>query len=173
MRNYTINDEKTATIRNLYNGDEFTIEFPFAGYDEMEKALERATSNFEHDYTVVDFEGFYHFIPSYHVNCVTIGELNGIAERLECLEDEDAEKLEAMAEYCDDLDEVEEKWNDSYFIHDTTLTDYAEEFCYECDCIPSDLPDWIRCHIDLEGVGRELSFDGYSEINDGVLYVAQ
>lgn len=174
MRNYTINDEKTATIRNLYNGDEFTIEFPFAGYDEMEKALERATSNFEHDYTVVDFEGFYHFIPSYHVNCVTIGELNGIAERLVSLEDEDADKLEAMAEYCDDLDEVEEKWIDSYFIPDTTLADYAEEFCYECGYMPAaELPEWISCHIDWEGVGRELSFDGYSEINDGVLYVAQ
>ena len=151
MRNYTINDEKTATIRNLYNGDEFTIEFPFAGYDEMEKALERATSNF-----------------------VTIGELNGIAERLVSLEDEDADKLEAMAEYCDDLDEVEEKWIDSYFIPDTTLADYAEEFCYECGYMPAaELPEWISCHIDWEGVGRELSFDGYSEINDGVLYVAQ
>lgn len=170
MRNYTINDEKTATIRNLYNGDEFTIEFPFAGYDEMEKALERATWNGGHDYTITDLDGFYNFVDS---EFTSIGELDDIAERLERLEDEDADKLEAMAEYCDDLDEVEEKWNDSYFIHDTTLADYAEELCYECGYMPSKLPGWISSHIDWEGVGRELSSDGYSEINGGVLYVAQ
>lgn len=30
MRNHTINDERNATIRNLYNGDEFTLDFPIA-----------------------------------------------------------------------------------------------------------------------------------------------
>lgn len=172
MRNYT-NTERTATIHNLYNGDKFTLEFPIADCDEMEKALERATSNFEHDYEVVDFEGFCRFVPVYHVHCVTIGELNSIAERLERLEDEDADKLEAMVEYCDNLDDIESAWDDSFFIHNATLADYAEELAYECGYIPSELPAWISCHIDWEGVGRELSYDGYSEINGGVLYVAQ
>lgn len=170
MRNYTINTttEKTATIRNLYNGDEFEIAFPLD--DElMDRAIRRATCEGSHDCMVCETEGFYCFADEF----CSLDDLNDLAERLERLEDEDAEKLEAMAEYCDDLDEVEEKWNDSYFVHDTTLADYAEELCYECDFIPSDLPDWIRYHIDWEGVGRELSFDGYSEINGGVLYVAQ
>lgn len=171
MRNYRINttNYKTAFIRNLYNGDEFKIAFPLD--DElMGRAIRRATSNGEHDYAIVDIDGFYNFVDSDFTN---IDELNDMAERLERLEDEDAEKLEAMAEYCDDLDDIESAWDDSYFIADTTLADYAEDFCYGCDCIPSDLPDWIRCHIDWEGVGRELSYDGYSEINGGVLYVAQ
>ena len=97
-----------------------------------------------------------------------------MAERIERLEDEDADKLEAMAEYCDDLDGIERVWNDSYFIADTTGEDYARELCCECGYMPSkDLPWWISEHIDWEGVFRELSVDGYSEINGGVLYVAR
>lgn len=165
MRN---NTNKIAWIRNLYTGEEFKALFPM-DEDELKALEDRATCVGSHDCMVCEAEGFYGFADEF----CSLYDLNDLVERLERLEDEDADKLEAMAEYCDDLDEVEEKWNDSYFINDTTLADYAEEFCYDCDCIPSDLPDWIRYHIDWEGVGRELSFDGYSEINDGVLYVAQ
>ena len=173
MRNYTINTttERTATIRNLYNGDEFTISFPLVDDEHMESAIRRATSNGEHDYAITEIDGFYNFVDSEYAG---IEELCDIAERLERLEDEDADKLEAMAEYCDNLDDIESAWNDSYFIPDTTLADYAQELCCECGYMPAaELPEWISCHIDWEGVGRELEVDGYSEINDGVLYVAQ
>lgn len=171
MRNYTINttNDKTAFVRNLYNGDEFKIAFPLDD-DLMDRAIRRATSNGEHDYAIVDLDGFYNFVDSDFTN---IDELNDMAERIERLEDDDAEKLEAMAEYCDDLEDVESAWVDSFFIPDTTLADYAEEMCYECGYMPSKLPNWISYHIDWEGVGRELSVDGYREINDGVLYVAK
>lgn len=170
MRNYTINDEKTATIRNLYNGDEFRIAFPLVDDEHMESAIRRATSNGEHDYAITDLDGFYNFVDS---EFTSIGELNDLAERLERLEDDDADKLEAMAEYCDNLDDIESAWEDSFFVADTTLADYAAELCYECGYMPSELPGWISYHIDWEGIGWELSFDGYSEINGGVLYVAQ
>lgn len=171
MRNYRINttNDKTAFIRNLYNGDEFKIAFPLD--DElMGRAIRRATSNGEHDYAIVDLDGFYNFVDSDFTN---IDELNDMAERIERLEDDDADKLEAMAEYCDSLDDIESAWNDSFFIHNATLADYAKELAYECGYMPSELPGWISYHIDWEGVGRELSLDGYSEINGGVLYVAQ
>lgn len=171
MRNYTMNTttERTAFIRNLYNGDEFKIAFPLD--DElMERAIRRATSNGEHDYTTTDLDGFYNFVDS---EFTSIGELCDMAERIEALEDDDADKLEAMAEYCDNLEDVESAWVDSFFIPDTTLADYAEEMCYECGYMPSKLPNWISYHIDWEGVGRELSVDGYREINGGVLCVAR
>lgn len=167
MRNYT-NTEKTATFRNLYNGDELTVKFP-ATDRVLDYAYWAMSCNGEHDYILADSCNFRGMLG----NCsqfYDIYDVNGIAERLE---DEDADKLEAMAEYCDDLDEVEEKWIDSYFIPDTTLADYAEELAYECGYMPSELPGWISYHIDWEGVGREMSYDGYSEINGGVLYVAQ
>lgn len=171
MRNYTINTttERTATIRNLYNGDDFSISFP-ATEDELDKAQDRATTYGLHDFAIVDVDGFYNFVDSEFTGIYT---LNDIAERLERLEDDDADKLEAMAEYCDNLDDIESAWDDSFFLRNTTLADYAEELAYECGYMPSELPGWISYHIDWDGVGRDLSCDGYTEINGGVLYVAQ
>lgn len=160
---------KTATIRNLYNGDEFTTAFPHPEF-ELDNIQDRATSYGLHDYVIVDLEGFYGLVDS---NWCSVYGLNDIAERLERLEDEDADKLEAMAEYCDNLDDIESAWDDSFFVHNTTLADYAEELAHKCGYMPSELPGWISYHIDWEGVGRALSYDGYSEINGGVLYVAQ
>lgn len=168
MRNYT-NTEKTAFIRNLYNGDEFTARFPM-DEDALDALEDRATCEGSHDCMVCETEGFYGFADEF----CTLDDLNDIAERLERLEDDDADKLEAMAEYCDDLDEIESAWDDSYFVADTTGEDYAQELCYECGYMPcKDLPEWISYHIDWEGVFRELSVDGYYEINGGVLCVVR
>lgn len=169
MRNYT-NTEKTATIRNLYNGDEFTASFPMSE-DELVNIADRASCHGSHDYIVVYVEGLYNLISSDYVSLL---DVNDVAERVERLEDEDADKLEAMAEVMDDLDDIERVWDDSYFIADTTGEDYAQELCYECGYMPcKNLPEWISYHIDWNGVFRELSVDGYSEINGGVLYVAR
>lgn len=168
MRNYT-STIKSAIIRNLYTGKEFYGRFPM-DEDKLDALEDRATCEGSHDCMVCETEGFYGFADEF----CTLSDLNDIAERLERLEDDDAEKLEALAEVMDDLDEIESAWNDSYFIADTTGEDYAQELCYECGYLPSkELPWWISDHIDWNGVFRELSADGYHEINGGVLYVAQ
>lgn len=168
MRNYT-NTEKTAFIRNLYNGDEFAARFPM-DENELDALEDRATCEGSHDCMVCEAEGFYGFADEF----CSLYDLNDIAERLEALEDEDAEKLEALAEVMDDLDEIERVWDDSYFVADTTGEDYAQELCYECGYMPyKDLPGWISYHIDWEGIFRELSVDGYYEINGGVLCVVR
>ena len=96
-----------------------------------------------------------------------------MAERLERLEDEDADKLEAMAEVMDDLDDIERAWNESFFISDTTLADYAELHAEECGFLEA-VPDFIRGYIDWEDMAEDMKIDdGYSEINGGVLYVAK
>lgn len=170
MRNNT-NTEKTATFRNLHTNKEITVNFPVDDDSVLDRIYSIITCHGLHDYLVVDLEGFYGLIDSEW--CGVYG-MNDIAERLERLEDDDADKLEAMAEVLDDLDEIESAWDDSYFIAETTMAAYAQELCYECGYMPSnDLPWWINGHIDWEGVGRELSVDGYSEINGGVLYVAR
>ena len=169
MRINANNTNKIAWIRNLYTGEEFEELFPM-DEDELDALEDRATCEGSHDCMVCEAEGLYGFADEF----CSLYDLNDLAERIEVLEDDDADKLEAMAEYCDNLDDIESAWDDSYFIPDTTLADYAEELACECGYIPCDgLPGWISCHIDWEGVGRELSFDGYSEINGGVLYVAQ
>lgn len=168
MRNYT-NTEKTATIRNLYNGDEFATAFPHSEF-ELDNIQDRATSYGLHDYIIVDLEGFYGLVDS---NWCSVYGMNDIAERLERLEDEDADKLEAMAEYCDNLDDIESAWNNSYFYADTTLAEYAELHAEECGFLEA-VPDFIRGYIDWEDMAEDMKIDdGYSEINGGVLFVAK
>lgn len=166
MKNFT---NKLALIRNLYTAEEFSEQFPM-DEDELVALEDRATCEGSHDCMVCETEGFYGFADEF----CTLDDLNDIAERLERLEDDDAEKLEAMAGYCDDLDDIESAWDDSYFVADTTGEDYAQELCYECGYMPcKDLPEWISYHIDWEGVFRELSVDGCYEINGGVLCVVR
>lgn len=43
--------------------------------------------------------------------------------------------------------------------------DYAEQLCDECGYLSKDIPSLISCHIDWEGVWRDLTYDGYSEEN--------
>lgn len=169
MRNYTNNTEKTAVIRNLYNGDEFTARFPM-DEEELYKIADRASCNGSHDYIVVCVEGLYNLISSDYVSLM---DVNDIAERIEALEDKDADKLEAMAEYCDNLDDIERAWNESFFISDTTLAAYAELHAEECGFLEA-VPDFIRGYIDWEDMAEDMKTDdGYSEINGGVLYVAK
>lgn len=171
MRNYT-STEKTVTFRNLYNFKELTLRFP-ATERELDYAYRALSCNGQHDYILVDSCNFYWMLGDCR-HFYDVYDIEEIAERLERLEDEDADKLEAMAEVLDDLDEIERVWDDSYFIADTTGEDYAQELCYECGYMPcKDLPEWISYHVDWEGVFRELSVDGYYEINGGVLCVVR
>lgn len=171
MRNYTNNTEKTATFRNLYNGEELTIEFP-ATDSVLDYAYWAMSCNGEHDYILADSCNFRGMLG----NCsqfYDIYDVNEIAERLEALEDDDAEKLEAMAEVMDDLDDIERAWNESYFIADTTMADYAELHAEEIGFLEA-VPDFIRGYIDWEDMAEDMKIDdGYSEINGGVLYVAK
>lgn len=168
MRNYT-NTEKTATFRNLYNGKEITCEFPCT-MERQNYTQDVATSCGGHDFEIVEIDGFYGFADSVYI---TVWELNDIAKRIEALEDEDADKLEAMAEYCDTLDDIERVWKNSHFYADTTLADYAELLAEECGYLEA-VPDFIRGYIDWEDMAEDMKIDdGYSEINGGVLFVAQ
>lgn len=160
---------KTATIRNLYNGNEFTARFPM-DEDELVNIADRASCHGSHDYIVVCVEGCYNLISSDYVSLL---DVNDVAERVERLEDDDAEKLEAMAEYCDNLDDIERAWDDSYFYANTTLADYAELHAKECGYLEA-VPEFIRGYIDWEDMAEDMKIDdGYSEINGGVLFVAK
>lgn len=169
MRNYTNNTEKTAVIRNLYNGDEFNARFPM-DEEELYKIADRASCHGSHDYIVGFVEGLYNLISSDYVSLM---DVNDVAERIEALEDKDADKLEAMAEVMDDLDDIERAWNESFFISDTTLAAYAELHAEECGFLEA-VPDFIRGYIDWEDMAEDMKIDeGYSEINGGVLFVAK
>ena len=168
MRINTNNTNKIAWLKNLYTGEEFEALFPM-DEDKMDELEDRATCKGSHDCAVCASEGFYGFADEF----CTPYDLNELAERIETLEDKDADKFEAMAEYCDNLDDIESAWNNSYFYTNTTLADYAELHAEECGFLEA-VPDFIRGYIDWEDMAEDMKTGyGYSEINGGVLYVAQ
>lgn len=169
MRN---NTTRSAWVANIETGEGFRVEFPMDN--------EELRSTFRSWYAldvwgdggnvhIAELEGFYGFASTF----CGLEELNEIAERLERLEDDDADKLEAMAEYCDNLDDIESAWDDSYFYANTTLADYAELHAKECGYLEA-VPEFIRGYIDWEDMAEDMKIDdGYSEINGGVLFVAK
>lgn len=166
------NTTKSAWIANFETAEGFRVEFPMDS--------EEFRSTFRAWYAldvlgdggnvhIAELEGFYGFASTF----CDLEELNEIAERIEALEDKDADKLEAMAEYCDNLDDIERAWNESFFVSDTTLAAYAELHAEECGFLEA-VPDFIRGYIDWEDMAEDMKIDdGYSEINGGVLYVAK
>lgn len=166
------NTTKSAWVANFATAEGFRVEFPMDS--------EELRSTFRSWYAldvwgdggnvhIAEIEGFYGFASTF----CDLEELNEIAERIEALEDKDADKLEAMAEYCDNLDDIERAWKESFFISDTTLAAYAELHAEECGFLEA-VPDFIRGYIDWEDMAEDMKIDdGYSEINGGVLFVAK
>lgn len=167
MRNYT----NTAWVANIETGEGFRVAFPMtvAQYMDALSAWHELESHSDcSDVFISKLDGFYGLASVYN----TLGELDDIAERIEALEDDDAEKLEAMVEYCDNLDDIEGAWDYSYFFANTTLADYAELHAEECGYLEA-VPDFIRGYIDWEDMAEDMKIGAsYREINGGVLYVA-
>lgn len=166
------NTTKSAWVANFETAEGFRVEFPIDS-EELRSTL-RAWYALDvlgdgGNVHIAELEGFYGFASTF----CDLEELNEISERIEALEDKDADKLEAMAEYCDNLDDIERAWNESFFISDTTLAAYAELHAEECGFLEA-VPDFIRGYIDWEDMAEDMKIDdGYSEINGGVLYVAK
>lgn len=64
----------------------------------------------------------------------------------------------------------EEAWGWGYqFIRDTFFPDYAEEFANDVGAI-DDKQYWLTCHIDWEGVARDMQMDYWQVEIFGSLY---
>ena len=99
-----------------------------------------------------------------------IEELNEIAEQLDSLDEWDREKLLAIVEvdYSNIIDALEYLDNYEYF-DGVTLEDYAYELVEEC----YNLPEIAQRYFDYAAFARDLSFDGYTETKNGVLYACR
>ena len=93
-----------------------------------------------------------------------IDDINEVAEALDYREDEFVALLEVCS-YEDALDHFEAE--DFTFYYDMTLEDVAYELVDEC----YDLPEIAQRYFDYAAFARDLSFDGYSETSNGVIYL--
>ena len=100
--------------------------------------------------------------------------VNEAGDALVSWNDENEEEYEALKALCEDGESYASDWNyGATLIHEDYFTEYAEELCREIGDIPNDLPDYIACNIDWDGVAQDLKVD-YTEVDfDGQTYLVR
>ena len=99
-----------------------------------------------------------------------ISDLNDIAEQLESLDKYDLEKLEAILEADgESLENALDNMDDYIFYANQSLEDVASEMIDEG--VFGDIPDSIINYIDISAIARDLGYDGYTETENGVIYI--
>jgi len=106
-------------------------------------------------------------------NSLDVIDSRDIIERIKELkdtedEDEKAElaSLENLAEDCQSSE-----WTYGVgLIRDDYFTEYAKELCEDIGDLPKEVPNYIKCHIDWDGVTEDLKVDYETVDFDGVTY---
>lgn len=99
-----------------------------------------------------------------------ISDLNDIAEQLESLDKYDLEKLEAILEADGgSLENALDNIDDYIYYSNMSLEDVASEMIDEG--VFGDIPDSIINYIDTSAIARDLGYDGYTETENGVIYI--
>lgn len=97
--------------------------------------------------------------------------LNELARQYEDLEDwqQDTVKayLEATGDTVLDLETALDKYEDCSFYPGYDLEDVARELVDEC----YDLPEFVQRYFDYAAFARDLGYDGYTEVSNGVIYI--
>lgn len=99
-----------------------------------------------------------------------IDELNDIAEELENLDDYDREKLEAILESeGGSLRSALDNLDNRVYYPGYTLEDVAQEQVDEG--LFGEIPAEIANYIDYKAIARDLNCSGYTETENGVIFV--
>ena len=157
-------------VTNLgkYNEGELIGEWVSLPVDEneLEEVLERIGINEEYEeYFITDYETDLDGLKVGEYS--NISELNELAEQLADLDKYDLEKVGAIIEaYGAGLQEAIENIDDYTYYSGKTLEDVAYEIVEEC----YELPEIAQRYFDYEAFARDLSFDGYTETTNGVIY---
>jgi len=133
--------------------------------EELKQAFQKVLGNDE-EHFITDYEADFR-IEEYD----NVWELNRFAEQLEALDEHDQERLIYHIESIgykrqEALKHIEDVTN----YKDMTLEDVAEELVEE-GCF-GNIAENIKCYIDFERIGRDLSCDGYHETNKGTFHCA-
>ncbi len=119
--------------------------------------LARSPEPIAEEWSIHDYEGF---------EGVTVGEFEGIETVAEaaCLIVEHGPVFGGLLDHFGGLSEIEEAKRcmaDGYRGEFDSLRDYVEEFLDECYAdVLAGLPDFIRGHIDVDGIARDFEIAG-------------
>lgn len=142
------------------------------------KWVELPCNDFEAELAAIGVDGEEYeeyFITDYECECEAVQvheyenleELNELAERLQ-----EVENLEWLTAYmqetsADLLDAIDDYESCSAWYDGMNLEDVAREIVEDC----YNLPDIAARYFDYEAFARDLSYDGYTECDGGVLYI--
>lgn len=118
------------------------------------------------EYFITDYESDFGIEIGEYDN---LDELNELAEELEALDDDEQETVKAYIEVeggtiRNAIDEVSK--GRCVFYQNTDLDTLAVE-----EVETMDLPDIALKYFDWEAYKRDMELSGYTEVNDGVLYI--
>lgn len=113
----------------------------------------------DEEYAIHDYEA-----PFSISECANLDELNNIAEHLD--KDYDLERFTYLVGEGHDFDYALQHYEDVTFYQNMNLEEVAEEMVDEG--LFGDIADSIKCYIDYSRIARDLSFDGYTETDNGV-----
>ena len=100
-----------------------------------------------------------------------ITELNETAKEIDELSDYEFETLNAIIEATGyDLEDALKEVDNATFYNGYSLEDVAEELVNE-GCF-GNIPDSIFYYIDYEAIARDLKFDNYYEVSNGVIFIS-
>lgn len=136
------------------------IEFPISD-EELEAVYERIGINEE--YEEIFFTDWECEVDADFGEYEQIERINELAEELES---SDVEKIKAILEAEGGYLEDALRWVDDFtFYEDRTLEEVAQEIVESC----YDLPEFALRYFDYEAFARDLSFEGYTEVSNGVI----
>lgn len=138
------------------------IEFPITE-DELEAVFERIGINDEYEeYFFTDWEC------DFDAGFGEYESINSVNELAEELENVDLEVVSAILEATGyGLREAIDSVDRAIFYENQTLEDVAYEIVQEC----YDLPEIAQRYFDYEAFARDLGFDGYTEVSNGVILI--
>jgi hypothetical protein len=121
-------------------------------------------------------------IPEEIKNTQDVIDSRDIIERIEYLEglessneieDYELEELNSLKKFAEEGKDNAEDWEyGAFFIRDGYFTEYAQELCEDIGELPKDLPSYISCHIDWDGVADDLKVDyNYVDFGDETYWV--
>lgn len=158
-----LNGTRKALIRNLSSGKYFAVSFPL-DLDMAEFYDAIVSDGNEHDYEVVDSDGFMGFIDNY----TDIEKINDVARVLNVLETESIDKLHAFVDAgYTDIDEVLDVWDSVEFYPNMTTKEFARWYVYKRN--EKTIEELNDSHIWWDIVWNGIKENGFTNTKYGIL----
>ena len=170
MLNVFINTWGNYNENGADGGEWITLPMDPDALEEELKKISDAMGDFDPEYCIHDYEWTTEIEPREIGEMENIEELNEELRDLEDLDEWDQKEIAAAMEaFGYDFKEAHERQQRGCFVFyaGQDLQEVAEQIADECYLYNA--PDFLARYFDYEAFARDLSFDGYTETEYGVI----